>query len=60
MKSKKSQNLNDKNRLQRKTKKIESQKKRKKQNIMKAYFKIMIAVESVVVIVAVYWAFIAN
>jgi len=27
---------------------------------MKAYFKIMIAVESVVVIVAVYWAFIAN
>jgi len=27
---------------------------------MKTYFKIMIAVESVVVIVAVYWAFIAN
>jgi len=27
---------------------------------MKVYFKIMIAVESVVVIVAVYWAFIAN
>jgi len=27
---------------------------------MKAYFKILIAVESVVVIVAVYWAFIAN
>jgi len=27
---------------------------------MKAYFKIMIAVESVVVIVVVYWAFIAN
>jgi len=27
---------------------------------MKAYFKILIAVESVVVIVVVYWAFIAN
>jgi len=27
---------------------------------MKAYFKILIVVESVVVIVAVYWAFIAN